>query len=84
MRTTETDRSTIIPMLRYKDARAAIDWLTSAFGFAEHLVVPGVNGKIVHAQLTLGNGMIMLGRRLRRQILLLLGSAGATLELRKL
>jgi uncharacterized glyoxalase superfamily protein PhnB len=51
----------IIPALRYRDAAAAIDWLCRAFGFERHLVVPGENGKIAHAQLTLGNGMVMLG-----------------------
>ena len=53
--------STIIPGLRYRDAATAIDWLCQAFGFERHLVVPGENGKIVHAQLKFGNGMIMLG-----------------------
>jgi len=52
--------ATIIPALRYKDAAAAIDWLCAAFGFEEHLVVPGDNGRIEHAQLVFGNGMIML------------------------
>lgn len=54
-------KAAIIPTLRYKNARAAVDWLKSAFRFEEHLVVPGDGDKIVHAQLTLGNGMIMLG-----------------------
>ena len=53
--------STVIPALRYRDAAAAIDWLCRAFGFERHLVVPGENGKIAHAQLSFGNGMIMLG-----------------------
>lgn len=53
--------ATIIPCLRYRDAPAAIDWLCRSFGFEEHLIVPGPNGTIAHAQLTLGNGMIMLG-----------------------
>jgi uncharacterized glyoxalase superfamily protein PhnB len=51
----------IIPTLRYRDAKAAIDWLCRAFGFEKHLVVPGESGVIEHAQLTLGDGMIMLG-----------------------
>ena len=51
----------IIPTMRYTDAPAAIDWLCTAFGFEKHLVVPGENGKIAHAQLTFRNGMIMLG-----------------------
>jgi uncharacterized glyoxalase superfamily protein PhnB len=53
--------SIIIPTMKYKDAPAAIEWLCSAFGFEKHLVVPGENGAIVHAQLSFGNAMIMLG-----------------------
>src|SRR4029450_13266901 len=41
--------------------RAAIEWLCRAFGFEKHLVVPGEGGTIAHAELSLGNGMIMLG-----------------------
>ncbi len=52
---------TVIPGLFYRDAPAAIDWLCRAFGFERHLVVDGGNGVIAHAQLTFGNGMIMLG-----------------------
>ena len=53
--------STAIPCLRYRDAPRAIDWLCAVFGFTPHLVVPGDNGAIAHAQLNSGNGMIMLG-----------------------
>jgi uncharacterized glyoxalase superfamily protein PhnB len=53
--------STVIPAMRYRDANAAIEWLCKAFGFERHLVVPGENGTVAHAQLTFGNGMIMLG-----------------------
>ena len=53
--------STVIPTLRYRNAAAAIEWLCQAFGFEKHLVVPGENGTIAHAQLVFGNGMIMLG-----------------------
>ena len=51
----------IIPALRYVDAPAAIEWLCAAFGFERHLVVPGDNKQIAHAQLTFRNSMIMLG-----------------------
>lgn len=54
-------RATVIPCLRYRDAPAAIEWLCSTFGFQKHLVVPGENNTIVHAQLSFGNGMLMLG-----------------------
>ena len=53
---------TIVPTLRYDDAEAAIDWLCRAFGFERHLVVRDEESdEIVHAQLTFGNGMIMIG-----------------------
>ncbi len=58
---TERTRANIVPTLRYRDAATAIEWLCRAFGFEKHLVVPGEGGTIAHAQLTLGNGMIMLG-----------------------
>jgi uncharacterized glyoxalase superfamily protein PhnB len=57
----ETKPATIIPALRYRDAPAAIEWLCRAFGFEKHLVVPDEKGGVAHAQLTFGNGMIMLG-----------------------
>jgi len=54
-------RSTIMPTLRYRDANAAIDWLTNVLGFARHAVYPGPDNTIGHAELTLNGGMIMLG-----------------------
>ena len=52
----------IIPVLRYHDARRAIAFLREAFGFEEHLVVPGEReGEVAHAQLRLGDAMIMTG-----------------------
>jgi uncharacterized glyoxalase superfamily protein PhnB len=53
--------STVIPSLRYRDAPAAIEWLCAAFGFEKNAVYPNPDGTIGHAQLTFGNGMIMLG-----------------------
>lgn len=54
-------RVTVIPCLRYRDAPAAIEWLCKAFGFERHAVYPNESGGIAHAQLSFGNGMIMLG-----------------------
>jgi uncharacterized glyoxalase superfamily protein PhnB len=53
--------STVIPSLRYRDALAAIDWLVRAFGFQKNAVYLGPNNTVAHAQLTFGNGMVMLG-----------------------
>ena len=54
-------RSTVIPGHRYRNALAAIDWLCKVFGFERHAVHEGPDGSIAHAELSLGNGMIMLG-----------------------
>jgi uncharacterized glyoxalase superfamily protein PhnB len=53
--------STIIPCLRYRDARAAIEWLCKAFGFEKQAVYENEDGGVEHAQLTFGSGMVMLG-----------------------
>ena len=55
------NQSSIIPSMRYRDAHAAIDWLCDVLGFESYLVVPDGTGGVAHAQLTLGNGMVMLG-----------------------
>lgn len=60
-------KATIIPVLRYRDAPAAIEWLCQTFGFEKHLVVPAADGTIAHAQLSFGNGMIMLGSVLQSE-----------------
>jgi uncharacterized glyoxalase superfamily protein PhnB len=58
----KTCRSTIVPSLRYRNALAAIDWLIRAFGFEKQAVHLGPDSTtVMHAQLTFGNGMIMLG-----------------------
>ena len=49
------------PFLRYADARAAVDWLCDAFGFARHAVFDGPDGGVAHAELRLGSGVLMLG-----------------------
>ena len=51
----------IIPCLRYRDAKAAIEWLCTAFGFERQVAYPDEAGGIAHAQLVLGQSMIMLG-----------------------
>jgi uncharacterized glyoxalase superfamily protein PhnB len=53
--------STVIPNLRYSDALKMIDWLELAFGFEKHAVYMAGETKVAHAQMTFGNGMIMLG-----------------------
>jgi uncharacterized glyoxalase superfamily protein PhnB len=51
---------TIYPAVRYRDAKAAIEWL-KRLGFEEHLVCPGVGDTIAHAELKVAGHLIMLG-----------------------
>jgi uncharacterized glyoxalase superfamily protein PhnB len=50
----------IIPTMRYKNAPLAIEWLCRAFGFERYQVYEGEGDIILHAQLKLGDSMIML------------------------
>ena len=51
----------ICPILQYRDAHAAIDWLERAFGFERVHVYDGPDGTVAHAELRHGDGMVMLG-----------------------
>ena len=52
--------------LFYDDAATAIDWLCRAFGFEVRLKVDGEKGDIIHSELTLGEGVIMVATSDRR------------------
>ncbi|MGH7283742.1 MAG: hypothetical protein ACRELY_19630 [Polyangiaceae bacterium] len=45
----------------YDDPRAAIDWLCKAFDFEKRMVVEGDDGRVVHSELTFGEGLVMIG-----------------------
>ncbi len=47
--------------LVYDNPAAAIDWLVKAFGFEVRLRVEGDTGRIEHAELSFGDGLIMMG-----------------------
>ena len=51
----------IVPMLSYEDVGGAADWLGRAFGFAETDRIEH-EGEVVHVELRLGRGVVMLGR----------------------
>ncbi len=51
----------VTPYVLYEDVSSAINWLTSAFGFREHLRLPGPDGKTSHAEMRLSDGVIMMG-----------------------
>ena len=52
----------IVPAVFYDDAAAAIDWLRRAFGFVVRERVEDDRGRIVHSQLVLTGGVIMVGQ----------------------
>ena len=52
----------ISPSVFYDDAAAAIDWLVRAFGFEVRERVEDDQGRIVHSQLVLGGGLVMVGQ----------------------
>jgi uncharacterized glyoxalase superfamily protein PhnB len=60
MSTTTAVSANIFPFITYEDAPAAIDWLCRALGFERLQVVPGEGGEILHAELQLGPGAVMV------------------------
>lgn len=54
-------RPAFIPSLVYKDNKAALKWLTEAFGFEPSEVLIDSDGNVVHAEMTHGEGIIMVG-----------------------
>jgi len=54
-------RPSFIPSLAYKDNRAALAWLQKAFGFEPSEVLTDGQDNIVHAEMTHGDGVVMIG-----------------------
>jgi uncharacterized glyoxalase superfamily protein PhnB len=50
----------VVPMLAYEDALGALAWLAKAFGFRERARVEEPDGTIGHAELELGDGVVVL------------------------
>jgi len=51
----------VTPYLLYEDVAAAIDWLEKAFGLRERLRSADPEGTVSHAEMTIGDGEVMLG-----------------------
>jgi uncharacterized glyoxalase superfamily protein PhnB len=50
----------VFPALRYRDARAAIEFLKSAAGFEELTVMENDDGTIAHGELVFEGGVVMV------------------------
>lgn len=53
--------SRVMPYLHYHDPNAALDFLTRAFGFTVRFAHRGEGGRVLHAQLGVGDTSFMLG-----------------------
>jgi PhnB protein len=51
----------VSPYLLYEDVAGALDWLARAFGFRERLRSTNSDGTVAHAEMEVGDGVIMLG-----------------------
>lgn len=59
--TTTTATVTAYPIVRYADATAALTWLRDAFGLRTIMEHPNDDGTLMHAELHLGNAVLMFG-----------------------
>jgi uncharacterized glyoxalase superfamily protein PhnB len=55
--------ATVVPILVYEDVEAALDFLVRAFRFTERLRSHGPDGRVNHAQLTVDEGAVIIGRQ---------------------
>jgi uncharacterized glyoxalase superfamily protein PhnB len=55
------DYPTVFPTLSYDDADTALEFLTTVLGAEEHAVYRDETGAIHHAEVRLGNGIVMFG-----------------------
>ena len=51
---------TVTPQLTLDNATEALDWYKRALGAEEVMRAPGPDGKIMHAEIRIGNSLIML------------------------
>jgi len=56
-----SEQSKVIPSLFYRDVAAALEWLEKAFGFEPRLCVTDGKGVVMHAEMSYGDGRIMMG-----------------------
>ncbi|MFG3252355.1 VOC family protein [Streptomyces sp. NPDC048172] len=54
---------TAIPVLTYRDPRAALAFLERAFGFTTLAAHEDGNGTVVHAEMRRGDGVVMFGQK---------------------
>ena len=58
-------RPSFASALSYRDPKAALLWLEEAFGIEPVMVILGADGELAHAEMTFGDGLIMVGSEWR-------------------
>ncbi len=56
--------TTVTPSIVLRDAAKAIEFYKKAFGAQERLRMPGPDGKIMHAEIMIGNSFVMLSEEM--------------------
>lgn len=54
-------RPSVSSALCYRDPKRALRWLEEAFGFEPSMVILGPNDELMHSEMRLGDGLIMVG-----------------------
>jgi uncharacterized glyoxalase superfamily protein PhnB len=54
-------RPTVASALCYRDPKAALKWLEAAFGLQPSLVILDANDQLVHSEMRVGDGLVMVG-----------------------
>jgi len=58
---TTPSRPSLSSALCYRDPKAALKWLETAFGFETAMVITDAEGNLGHSEMRFGNGIIMVG-----------------------
>ena len=56
---------TVTPLLSVKGAARLIDFMKKAFGAAENYRFPAPDGSVMHAELKIGDSIVMLGEAMK-------------------
>lgn len=59
--TTPTHRPSVSSSVCYKDPKAALKWLETAFGFEPIMVILSANDEVMHSEMRFGDGVVMVG-----------------------
>ena len=50
----------VTPNVFYDDPATALEWLSKTFGFETRMAMPGPDGSIIHAEMQVADGVVMM------------------------